>query len=92
MERNNYYSSWLFQWKGGLAHEAKIPLPDAESAILVQKNMIRQGLGAYHVYTNSCLSHVADILSAGEGPQYDKTRRGYYKIFKDNEFGRLPTD
>ncbi|WP_231620568.1 RHS repeat-associated core domain-containing protein [Pseudoalteromonas sp. NSLLW24] len=81
-----------FNGKGELAHEARIPLPDAEAAILVQKNMIRQELGAYHVYTNSCLSHVADILSAGEGPQYEKTRRGYYKLFKDNDFGRLPTD
>ncbi|MEI8704043.1 RHS repeat-associated core domain-containing protein [Pseudoalteromonas sp. B62] len=81
-----------FNGKGELAHEARIPLPDAEAAILVQKNMIRQELGAYHVYTNSCLSHVADILSAGEGPQYEKTRRGYYKLFKDNDFGRLSTD
>ena len=81
-----------FNEKGHLVREAKIPLPNAELAIITQKNMIRQELGPYNVYENSCLSHVVDILSAGEGPKYDKTRRGYFQFFKENDFGRLPTD
>ncbi len=40
------------------AHEAKIHLPNAQSALEYQKNMINVELGVYDKIDNSCLSHV----------------------------------
>lgn len=73
-------------------HEAIIPLPDAEAAIEYQRNMINSPLGPYEAYGNSCLSHVVDVLSAGDGPVYGKTRLGYGKFYRKHGFGRLNAD
>ncbi|WP_066962872.1 RHS repeat-associated core domain-containing protein [Microbulbifer sp. Q7] len=73
----------------GPIHEVTIPLPDAKTAIEHQKNLINEPLGKYQAIENSCLSHVCDILDAGGGPKYSKSRIGYGKFFKKNGFGRL---
>jgi RHS repeat-associated protein len=73
-------------------HEAIIPLPNAEAALEYQRNMINSPLGAYQAYDNSCLSHVVDVLSAGDGPVYGKSRMGYGKFYRKHGFGRLDAD
>jgi RHS repeat-associated protein len=69
--------------------EAIIELPNAIAAIDLQKSMKNESLGPYHPIDNSCLSHVIDVLNQGEGSEYNKSKRGYYKLFKDNKFERL---
>jgi hypothetical protein len=43
----------------------KLKLPDAESAISYQKSMFGKNLGPYDKKTNSCVTHIGEVLRAG---------------------------
>ncbi|AKJ28503.1 RHS repeat-associated core domain-containing protein [Caldimonas brevitalea] len=51
-----------------IVHSAEIPLPDADSAHKYQRSQIGKDTGTYDVHTNSCLTHVANVLRAGGEP------------------------
>ncbi len=48
-----------------LLHTEHIPLQDADAAQAYQRSVIGKPDGAYDVKTNSCQTHVANVLRAG---------------------------
>ena len=42
-----------------------IEIPNAEKAIDFQNHLINKKLGAYEEATNSCLTHIFDVLESG---------------------------
>ncbi|MDH5327552.1 MAG: DUF6531 domain-containing protein [Gammaproteobacteria bacterium] len=66
---------------------ATIDIPDAQSAIAKQKELMDQGnLGAYDKIDNSCVSHVCDVLDAGgletPAPQGSAQSKHLFRILK----------
>ncbi|WP_305974636.1 RHS repeat-associated core domain-containing protein [Rheinheimera baltica] len=73
-------------------HESIIKLEDAEAAQTLQKNMINEQLGEYDAIENSCVSHVIDIINAGNSTQISKSKLGYARFMRKNGFAQLPSD
>ncbi|MEE2000620.1 RHS repeat-associated core domain-containing protein [Alkalimonas sp. MEB108] len=74
------------------AHESIVKLEDAESAMKLQKNLINEELGIYDPIENSCVSHVVDILNAGNTSQIGKSPLSYAKFLRKSGFSQLPSD
>jgi RHS repeat-associated protein len=63
-----------------------ISIPDADSAMKYQSSMLGKGdLGPYDLKSNSCVTHVCNVLRAG-GIDVPETPRGQYKFLKDLGF------
>jgi hypothetical protein len=45
-----------------------IPLPDATAAMEFQRSVLGQSVGGFDPQTNSCVTHVGDVLRAGGVP------------------------
>lgn len=45
----------------------QVSLPNAQAALEYQQSMIGAATGRYNAMTNSCLTHCANVLSAGGG-------------------------
>jgi hypothetical protein len=48
-----------------LVHQATVDLPDADAAMDYQQKQLGKDLGSYDDKTNSCVTHVAEVLNAG---------------------------
>ncbi|MBL7703900.1 MAG: RHS repeat-associated core domain-containing protein, partial [Taibaiella sp.] len=70
-----------------LVHQAIIELPNAAAAMQFQRTIMEfNDLGKYDLIGNSCLSHVADVLSTGGGEKVDKSRTGYARFITKHGF------
>lgn len=72
--------------------EAIIPLSNATGAREFQKSLINSELGKYDPITNSCLSHVFDVLEAGGEPVQNRHPLSYAKFYKKNGFLRTKSN
>ena len=70
-------------------HETTISIKNPTSAMNYQRSLINKELGAYDKYSNSCLSHVCDVLEVGGHRTISKTRLGYGKFLRREGFERL---
>lgn len=72
-----------------LVHQAIIELPNAAAAMQFQRTVMEfNDLGKYDLIGNSCLSHVADVLSVG-GKKMDKSRIGYARFITKHGFKQI---
>ncbi|ELY2798531.1 hypothetical protein SNN58_003255 [Cronobacter dublinensis] len=69
---------------GGKAHKAVFDIPDApaEKAIEFQKSQLGKNPGPYDIRTRSCLTHVMEVLAAGDVDVPDSAMRQYGFIQK----------
>lgn len=74
---------------GIVVHEARIALPNAQAALGFQKEIKNAELGKYDLIENSCYSHVFDVLEAGGHAPIQRSKRGFFKFMKTNNFGRI---
>ncbi len=70
----------------------EIPIPNAEAARNLQKQLINENLGEYDAINNSCVSHVCDILEAGGHKKINRHELSYAKFYKRNGLKRLNAD
>ena len=70
---------------GPPANVKAVDIADATAAMDYQKSLMHTDLGPYDAISNSCLSHVADVINAGGGT-IGKTRLGYAKFLRGNGF------
>ena len=68
--------------------EVIIPIKDPAAARSLQKDLVNTELGPYDPITNSCLSHVFDVLEAGGEPIQNRHPLTYGKFFKKHGFKR----
>ena len=78
---------------GQPVHVHTFDVPDATAAMNHQKSLMMTDeriidLGQYNAISNSCLSHVADVVNAGGGAM-SKTQLGYAKFLSRSGFRRL---
>jgi RHS repeat-associated protein len=73
------------QGVGKVFNTKEIPLPNAQRAIQYQRQLLANPVrGAYKPFTNSCITHVCDVLKAGglsSGKAYYESRLLYTKSF-----------
>lgn len=73
-----------------LVHQAIIELPNAAAAMQFQRTIMEfNDLGKYDLIGNSCLSHVADVLSVGGGEKVEKSEMGYARFITKHGFKRF---
>lgn len=73
-------------------HEAIIPITNPSSAMNYQRSLINKELGTYNPISNSCLSHVCDVIEVGGHPTIKQTKRGYAVFLGREGFKRLEVD
>ena len=61
--------------------QAKVDLPNAKAAQEYQRKMLGQRTGPYDKMTNSCITHVAEVLRQG-GVDIPKDTKGEYKAIR----------
>ncbi|MFL0102027.1 RHS repeat domain-containing protein [Tenacibaculum maritimum] len=73
-----------------LANSKTIEIPNAENAMVKQKDLMNKGdLGLYIETENSCLTHVADVMEAGGNSPVLRNERGLFVFAKRLGFGGL---
>ncbi|BFM16850.1 hypothetical protein R50073_30330 [Maricurvus nonylphenolicus] len=75
-----------------VAQETKIPLPNASVAIEYQKSLINEELGEYDIIDNSCYSHVFDVLEEGGHNPISRSKIGFAKFMKKNDFTKIESN
>ncbi|WP_152977144.1 hypothetical protein [Franconibacter pulveris] len=75
---------------GGKVHKAVFDMSDAsaEKAIEFQKSQLGKNLKPYDIRTRSCLTHVMEVLAAGDVDVPDSAMRQYGFIQKKLGLGK----